>query len=104
MIGKLGSAVLSADVYTAVYTVPAETSATINIAAVNRNAEDVPVRIAITNQAETPLDSDFVEFNAVVPGNGGVLERTGIVVGAGEKVMVYASKEDMTVRIHGFEN
>ncbi|WP_178860851.1 hypothetical protein [Thiomicrorhabdus cannonii] len=101
--GKLGSAALAADTYTTVYTVPAGKAATINIALVNRGADTALVRVALTNEAVTPLDEDFIEYDAKLPIDGGILERTAVVASAGEKIMVMASTASVTVRVHGFE-
>lgn len=99
--GKLGAAALAAATYTTVYTVPANKVATLNVAVVNRGASDAAVRVAITTEATTPLNADFIEFDVVVPGAGGILERTALVAGSGEKIMVRASTADVTVRVHG---
>jgi Fe-S cluster assembly scaffold protein SufB len=99
--GKLGSAALAAATYTVVYTVPANKIATLNVAVVNRGGADAEVRVAITTEAATPAVADFIEFDAVVPGEGGILERTALVAGSGEKIMVRASTADVTVRVHG---
>jgi hypothetical protein len=101
--GKLGAAALAAETYTTVYTVPAGIVSTVNVLFVNRGPASADVRVALTTQAATPLVADFVEFGATVPGNGGVLERTALVAGPGEKVMVWASAADVSVRVHGFE-
>lgn len=101
--GKLGAADLVADTYTTVYTVPSGTVSTVNVAMVNRGASDASVRVAVTTQASTPLDADFVEYDAVIPATGGILERTAMVAGAGEKVMIRSTSGDVSVRVHGFE-
>ena len=101
--GKLGAADLAADTYATVYTVPASTVSTLNIAIVNRGSGDATVRVALTTEATTPALADFVEFDAIVPGAGGILERTALVAGAGEKVMVRSTSGDVSVRVHGFE-
>lgn len=100
--GKLGAAALAASTHTTIYTVPANNVATVNVAIVNRGADDAEVRIAITTEATTPLDADYVEFGAIVPGAGGILERSALVAGSAEKIMVWASTADVTVRVNGF--
>lgn len=101
--GKLGAADLAADTYATVYTVPASTVSTLNIAIVNRGSGDATVRVALTVEATTPALADFVEYDAIVPAAGGILERTALVAGAGEKIMVRSTSGDVSVRIHGFE-
>lgn len=99
--GKLGNADLAAITNTTVYTVPASTVATINAGFVNRTGAPVTVRMAIS-ALDTPTDAEYVEYGASIPANG-VLERSGIVCGAGEKVVCYASAVGVSVRIFGFE-
>jgi len=101
--GKLGSVDLTANTYATVYTVPAGTVSTLNVAIVNRGSTEVSVRVALTTETTTPTDADFIEYDAVVPATGGVLERTALVAGAGEKVMVRSTSGDVSVRVHGFE-
>lgn len=99
--GKLGSAALTANTDTTVYTVPASTVATVNIAVVNRGTSAATVNVAIASSG-TPANADYVEYGVSVPASG-ILERTAIVAGAGEKVVVRSSTSDCSVRVHGFE-
>lgn len=102
MSGKLGSAALAADTNTTVYTVPASTVATLNIALVNRGADPAKVRVAITNAA-SPGDADWIEYDATIPAGGGVLERTALVVGTGENIIIHSDVGNVSARVHGFE-
>lgn len=99
--GKLGSATLAADTNTTVYTVPPSTMATINVAIVNRGTASSVVNVAIS-PAANPANADFIEFGVAIPPNG-ILERTAIVAGAGERVVVRSSTANCSVRVHGFE-
>ena len=99
--GKLGSAALAANTDTTVYTVPASTVATINVAIVNRGSADATVNVAIAPTG-APDNADYIEFGVSIPANG-ILERTAIVAGAGERVVVRASTANCSVRVHGFE-
>ncbi|KAA5603243.1 hypothetical protein F1188_19885 [Roseospira marina] len=100
--GRLGAAAPPADTHTTVYTVPADTAATLNIAVVNRGSDPATVRVAVT-ATTNPADADWIEYDAVVPAGGGVLERSGIVAGPGERVIVRDDAGTCTYRIHGFE-
>tara|TARA_R110000850_G_scaffold211141_1_gene337060 strand:+ start:17 stop:334 length:318 start_codon:yes stop_codon:yes gene_type:complete len=102
MSGKLGSAALVADTNTTVYTVPADTVATLNISLVNRGNEPAKVRVAITDAVE-PGDADWIEYDAIIPAAGGVLERTALVAGAGEKIIIRSDAGNVSARVHGFE-
>lgn len=99
--GKLGSATPSANTNTIVYTVPASTVSSINVAIVNRGSSDAVVNLAIATSG-TPAAADYVEYGVTVPANG-ILERTAIVAGAGEHVVVNASTANCSVRVHGYE-
>ena len=100
--GLLGKAALAAATDTNVYTVPAGKVATVNIYVVNRGAADAVVNVAVTPDASVSTD-DYIEFGAVVPANGGVLERTAIPAGAGENVFVRDSAGTCTAQVRGFE-
>lgn len=102
MSGKLGSAALVADTLTTVYTVPASTMATLNITLVNRGEDPAKVRVAITD-SPNPSDADWIEYNTTIPANGGVLERTALVAGAGENIIIHSDTGTVSVRVHGFE-
>lgn len=102
MSGKLGSAALDADTPTTVYTVPENTVATLNIALVNRGTDPAKVRVAITD-ASNPGDADWIEYDAEIPASGGVLERTALVAGAGENIIIYSDVGSVSARVNGFE-
>jgi uncharacterized protein YlzI (FlbEa/FlbD family) len=99
MSGQLGSAAPAADTATTLYTVPADTRATVNIHACNRGAFTAKVRIAITADA-SPSNKDWIEFNAPVEANG-VLQNTAVVMSAGEKIVVQDDTGEVSYRVHG---
>lgn len=100
--GLLGKADLVKDTDTKLYTVPAATVATVTVSVCNRNATSVTVDVAVTSAA-APAAADYVEFGVVLgTGRSGVLERTGIVVGAGENIFVRASAGSVSARAMGF--
>ena len=99
--GRLGVAALAANTDTTVYTVPAGTIASCNVALVNRGATDAVCNVAFSTSG-TPTIAEYVEFGVTVPASG-ILERTAIVAGAGERVVVNSSTADVSVRIHGYE-
>ena len=99
--GNLGSADLSETTDTLLYTVPASTLATLNIRVANRNSTTVAIRVAIGTGA-SPAAKDYIDYDFPVAANG-VLEDTGIVCTAGEKVWAYSSTAGVSVRVHGFE-
>lgn len=99
--GNLGSADLTATTDTLLYTVPASSLATLNIRVANRNSTTVAIRVAIGTGA-SPAVKDYIDYDLLVAANG-VLEDSGIVCSAGEKVWAYSSMAGVSVRVHGFE-
>jgi len=100
--GILGQSALSATTNTTVYTVPTSTLSIVNINIVNRSpSATADVRVALAATA-TPQNSEWIEFDTVVPARG-VLERTGIAMNAAERVVVYASTANCSVSVYGLE-
>tara|TARA_B100001250_G_scaffold291144_1_gene252864 strand:- start:1515 stop:1832 length:318 start_codon:yes stop_codon:yes gene_type:complete len=100
--GILGQEAPAATTNTVVYTVPATTVAVVNISVVNRSGSAVTARIALA-AASTPQSEEFIEYNTSIPSTG-VLERTGVVLEAGKKVVVYSSSADTSVSVYGLES
>jgi hypothetical protein len=50
----------------------------------------------------SPGNEDWIEYDASIPA-GGVLERTGIVAQAAERVVVYVSAATASVNVYGYE-
>jgi len=104
--GRLArSLITNASTNTLVYTVPSGNYSTLNITLVNNSGNSVPVRIAITTQTNnTPLNSEYIEYNVSIPGVNGVLERTAIVCSQGERIIVWSGNANaITVRVNGYE-
>lgn len=99
--GLVGQADLSAATNTTVYTVPASTVSTVNISVCNRSASDATIRIALAASG-TPGDSEYIEYDALVT-KGVPLERTGIVLSAAKRVVVYSDIAGVSVSVWGFE-
>lgn len=99
--GKLGSLDLVAATDTKLYTVPAGKVTSANVNIVNRGTTQVTVRLAIGTGAN-PVNSDYLEYEVTLAPSG-VLERTGLVLSAGEIIFVRASLATVSVRVHGYE-
>ena len=101
--GRLGAADLSATTNTSIYTVGADTLATVNVSICNRNASAVAVRLAHVDGAIGALaDEDYIEYDAVIPANC-VLERTGVVMAATHSLIAYSDTANVSVVAWGFE-
>jgi hypothetical protein len=99
--GRLGAQDLSATTDTTVYTVPVDTFTVASISIANRNSASITVRLALAASA-TPTTSEYLEYGTVIPGNG-VFERTGIVMDAGKKLVVYSSLASVSAVAYGIE-
>jgi len=99
--GILGQANPVEKTYTTVYTVPAGRIATLSISVCNLNVGISNVRIALASTG-TPTSSEFIEYETQLP-YAGVLERTGLVIGEGARVVVYSSSSSVSVSVYGFE-
>ena len=99
--GRLGVADLAATTNTTIYTAPSSYYAIATVSICNRNASDVTIRLAIANTA-TPANTEFIEYNASIPA-GSVLERTGLVLDAAKRIVVYSSNTNVSVVAFGIE-
>lgn len=99
--GRLGIGDLAAATNTTLYTCPADTFAVVTVSLCNRGGSSTLVRIAVADAA-TPLDSEHIEFDATVLAKG-VLERTGIVLAAGQRIVVRSSATGTSAVAYGIE-
>ena len=101
--GVLGKGMSSAGNDLIVYTVPGGADfATISINLTNLGGVDSVIRVAISS-SPTPSPQDYIEYGATIPGNGGILERTCMVLSPNENVIVFADSSDIAVRVFGLE-
>jgi hypothetical protein len=99
--GRLGTANLAAATNTTVYEVPASTFAVVTVSVCNRGASASNIQISICDTA-TPGDDEFIEFDTSLSAKG-VLERTGLVLKATEKIVVRSSAASVSAVIYGIE-
>ena len=99
--GRVGTASLLATTNTAIYTAPMVKSPTLTVNFCNTTNAAIPVRLAIA-QADTPVSGEWVEYGVSIPANG-VLERAGIVLAEGQKIVAYAGAPGVDVNVWGFE-
>ena len=100
--GRLGTNDIPATTNTTVYTCPASTFAVVTVSLCNRNATTArDIRIAVATSG-TPSDAEYIEYDASLLAKG-VLERTGLVLAAGQRIVVYASATDVSAVVYGIE-
>ena len=102
--GILGSVDIQPTIDTVVYTVPSDTFAVISVNICNRGTSARNIRIALTSD-ETTLASNlgnYIEYDVELLAKG-VIERTGLVLNAGTKVVVYSNNTDCSAMVYGIE-
>ena len=100
--GRLGVNDVPATTNTTVYTCPSSTFAVVTLSLCNRNATTArDIRVAVAT-SDTPSNAEYLEYDASLLAKG-VLERTGIVLAATQRIVVYASATDVTAVVYGIE-
>lgn len=100
--GRLGTAnITTTTTNTLVYTVPANTFTLCTISVCNRGNTDCGIRIALSTSTN-PTDDEWIEYSVDVGGHG-VLERTGVMLSATQKIVVWTSAPNVSVVVYGVE-
>lgn len=99
--GLLGQSALAAATYTTVYTVPADTFTVFSVNVLNRGTTTATIRMGLAS-GTTPTTAEFIEYDVQV-GASGVLERTGLMMNAGKRLVVYSNSANVTVNAFGIE-
>jgi len=99
--GRIGASDLSVGANTTVYECPADNYAVASLNICNRGNQATSIRIAVADLA-TPTVGEYIEYEVEVLSKG-VLERTGIVLAAGQKIVCYASGANISAVAMGIE-
>lgn len=99
--GRLGANDLASATNTTIYTCPADTFTVASVSIVNRGTNPATIRMAVA-ASDTPTNAEYIEFDTeLLPKN--VLERTGIMLGATQKIVVRSSLAAVSVVAFGIE-
>jgi len=99
--GRLGAADVAATTNTTVYTCPAATYAVVAVNVCNRGAASSDIRVALAT-LDTPTLSEYIEYDVAV-GPKNVIERTGVVLSAGQRIVIYSSLANISTVVVGIE-
>ena len=99
--GRLGAVDLSAATDTTVYTCPVTTFSVVSVSVCNRGSTAATIRIAVAASA-TPTAAEWIEYDSTILAKG-VLERTGIVLAAGQVLVVRSSAVSVNAVVMGIE-
>lgn len=101
--GTLGKLSLVGGTTSGIYKVDPGNTAVISLSVVNTDPiTNAKVRVSITD-AGAPAAGDYIEYDVVINSGGGVLERTGIVMSAGDQVFFRSDISGVVVRVYGYE-
>lgn len=99
--GRLGASDVGATTNTTVYTCPANTYAVVSLNICNRGSTSAAIRIALSTSG-TPTAAEYIEYDVDIFASN-VLERTGIVLSAGQNIVVYSSAANISAVAVGIE-
>ena len=102
MSGILSQNLLTLNTDTLVYTVPAGKISSLTVSVCNQSpSADARISMALTPLPASTANS-YIEFNAIVPSSG-VLERSAIVLEAGNTIRVSSTISNTSVVVFGIE-
>lgn len=99
--GRLAANDLSSATLTTLYTVPDDTYTVATVTICNRGTETTEISLAIAD-TDTPLNGEYIEFETGLLSKN-VLERTGLVLSAGQKIVILSSEASVSAVVVGIE-
>jgi hypothetical protein len=99
--GRLAALDIAAGTNEQLYECPVDTFSVVTVSVCNRGSTTADIRISLADEFPG-TNADFIEFDTALPTRG-VIERTGIVVAAGQKIIVRSSAASVSFVIYGIE-
>lgn len=100
----LGQAAPAATTWTALYTVPAVTTAIIStFSACNKGPTDIKIRVAVRPGGAALADQHFEFYDFSVPANNRLSATEGFTLGAADVFAVWADQVGMSFALYGQE-
>jgi hypothetical protein len=100
--GKLAGVDITAGTDTQIYNCPTTTFAVVTVSICNRGSATAQIRLAISDTGLPIQTTDYIEFDTNLAANG-VLERTGIVLAAGQQITARSSNASVSFVVYGIE-
>lgn len=99
--GRLSAVDLLAGVNTLLYTMPGGRAMNVSVRIVNRNTEDVTIRLALLDgDLSTLADEDYIEYNTILRANG-YIEHEVISMSQLQTLVGYSDTSNVTFQIGG---
>ena len=99
--GRLAAADLASGTNTTVYTTPSAIFSVVSVNITNRGNQPTVINVAIAD-LDTPTLGEYIEFESELDPKA-ILERTGIVLAATQKIVVRSSQANVSVVAFGIE-
>jgi hypothetical protein len=99
--GKLAGVDIAAGTYTQIFQCPTTTFAVVTVSICNRGGTPSDIRLTVGNTFPPTL-TDYIEFDTSLSAKG-VLERTGIVLAAGQYIGARSTSADVSIVVYGIE-
>jgi hypothetical protein len=99
--GRLGASNITSSSLSTIYEVPPDTFAVVSVNIVNRLNTPQTIRLAAAS-ISSPTDAEYIEYDVEVDAKG-VIERTGLILAATQKIVVRASVGQVSVVVFGIE-